>query len=200
MGAFCNCRVGLQCPLIGGLQADTPQAMLSDIMSLPHICLPDLTDNNNDDKNKNGNHRNFKAFVLMMGQVHAGQVKSHKAGLGKCMLCSQQAGSSRRPNDKSQINHRASSDHKKCVAGAAAYLLLALLLHLSNAGGVLHIAVLLHSLSCLLQLPAVVLQLLYVVLLLYDGALMLMLLSLQMAHVLLEPLYLREHYASQASQ
>lgn len=90
--------------------------------------------------------------------------------------------------------------NKKCVAGAAAYLLLALLLHLSNASRVLHVAVLLHSLGRLLQLPAVVLQLLYVVLLLYNGALMLMLLSLQMAHILLEPLYLKEHCASQALQ
>lgn len=98
------------------------------------------------------------------------------------------------------ICHRASSDHKKRVAGAAAYLLLALLLHLSNAGGILDIAVLLHSLSRLLQLPAVVLQLLYVVLLLYDGALMLMLLSLQMAHILLEPLHLKGRCANQALQ
>ena len=54
-----------------------------------------------------------------------------------------------------------------------AYLLLALLLHLSNAGSVLDITVMLHSLGSFLQLPAVALQLLYVVLLLYDGALML---------------------------
>ena len=71
------------------------------------------------------------------------------------------------------------------------YLLFALLLHLGNASSILEVAVLLQSLASLLQLPAAVLQLLNVVLLLYDGALVLLLLCPQVAHILLQPLDLQ---------
>lgn len=56
-------------------------------------------------------------------------------------------------------------------------LLLALSFHLSNASSIFNIAVLLQRLCSFLQLPAAVLQLLYVILLLYDGALMVVLLT-----------------------
>jgi len=69
MEASCDRRGWLQCPLLGGPQADTPQAMLSDIMCLPHIHLPALT--NNDDNN-------VDAFRLMTSWVCAGQVIPHK--------------------------------------------------------------------------------------------------------------------------
>ena len=71
-----------------------------------------------------------------------------------------------------------------------ANLLLALSLHLSNTGSILEVAVLLQSLSSFLQLSAAVLQLLNVILLLNDGALVLMLLCLKVCQILLEPLHL----------
>lgn len=78
------------------------------------------------------------------------------------------------------------------LEGHAWYLLFTLLLHLRDAGSILEVAVLLQSLTSLLQLPAAVLQLLYVVLLLYDGALVLLLLCPQMAHIFLQPLNLQQ--------
>ena len=67
-------------------------------------------------------------------------------------------------------------------------LLLALCLHLGNASSIFEVTVLLQGLSSFLQLPAAVLQLLYVVLLLYDCAFMLMLVMFQVIQVFLKPL------------
>ena len=82
-----------------------------------------------------------------------------------------------------EIERQKPMARKGFLTGADQYLQLAVLLDVCQAGRILLLAILFQGLCCFLQLSAAVLQPLNVILLLYDGALVLLLLCCHPYHV-----------------